>query len=138
MAHRPITNESAGANGSDKGAGGVELGPSNDHGGDGARVDQVVVPTASPRPRARDKDAVHPVRHRGVNERPSPRNLSTGCGNILWCRRWRRLSSWPFAASARLTATSTTQHCTTTISPFLHSCADSHFLVSIRFLFCSW
>ena len=48
-----------------KGAGGVEPGPSDDHGGDGACNDQVVVPTAPPRPSARDKDA---ARYRVVNE----------------------------------------------------------------------
>ena len=45
MAHRPIAIDGAGADGSAEGAGGVEPGPSNDHGGDGACIDQVVVPT---------------------------------------------------------------------------------------------
>ena len=36
MAHRPITVDSAGADGSAEGVGGVEPGPTNDHGGDGA------------------------------------------------------------------------------------------------------
>ena len=54
MAHRPIAIDSAGADGSAEGAGGVEPGPLNDHGGDGACIDQVVVPTARPRPSARD------------------------------------------------------------------------------------
>ena len=36
MAHRPIAIDGAGADGSAEGAGGVEPGPSNDHGGDGA------------------------------------------------------------------------------------------------------
>ena len=84
MAHRPIAIDGAGADDSAEGAGGVEPGPSNDHGGDEARIDQVVVPTARPRPSARDKDA---VRHRVVNERrlPKPPNPSTGCGKVLWC-----------------------------------------------------
>ena len=69
MAHRPIAIDGAGADGSAEGAGGVEPGPSNDHGGCGACIDQVVVPTAPPRPSARDKDA---VRHRVVNERRLP------------------------------------------------------------------
>ena len=70
MAHRPIAIDGAGADDSAEGAGGVEPGPSNDHGGDEARIDQVVVPTARPRPSARDKDA---VRHRVVNERRLPK-----------------------------------------------------------------
>ena len=52
MAHRPIAIGGAGADGSAEGAGDVESGPSNDHGGDGACIDQVVVPTAPPRPSA--------------------------------------------------------------------------------------
>ena len=64
IAHRPI--DGAGADGSAEGAGGAEPGPSNDHGGNRACIDQVVVPTAPPRSSARDKDA---VRHRVVNER---------------------------------------------------------------------
>ena len=36
MAHRPIAIDGAGADGSAAGAGGVEPGQSNDHGGDGA------------------------------------------------------------------------------------------------------
>ena len=70
MAHRPIAIDGAGADGSAGGAGGVEPGPSNDHGGCGACMDQVVVPTAPPRPSARDKDA---VRHRVVNGRRPPK-----------------------------------------------------------------
>ena len=35
MAHRPITIDGAGADGSAEGADGVEPGPSNEHGGDG-------------------------------------------------------------------------------------------------------
>ena len=70
MAHRPIAIGGAGADGSAEGAGGVEPGPSNDHGGCGACMDQVVVPTAPPRPSARDKDA---VRHRVVNGRRPPK-----------------------------------------------------------------
>ena len=65
MAHRPVAIDGAGADGSAEGAGGVETGPSNDHGGDEAAIDQLVVPRAPPRPSARDKDA---VRHRAVNE----------------------------------------------------------------------
>ena len=45
MAHRPIAIDGAidgaRADGSAEGAGGVEPGPSNDHGGDGACIDQV-------------------------------------------------------------------------------------------------
>ena len=70
MAHRPIAIDGAGADGSAEGAGGVEPGPSNDHGGCGACINQVVVPTAPPRPSARDKNA---VRHRVVNERRLPK-----------------------------------------------------------------
>ena len=70
MAHRPIAIGGAGADGSAEGAGGVEPGPSNDHGGCGVCIDRVVVPTAPPRPSARDKDA---VRHRVVNERRLPK-----------------------------------------------------------------
>ena len=66
MAHRPIAIDGAGADGSSEGAGGVEPCSSKDHGGDGACIDQVVVPTAPPRPSAGDKDAVY---HRVVNER---------------------------------------------------------------------
>ena len=66
MAHQIIAIDGAGADGSAEGAGGVEPGPSNDHGGCGACIDQVVVPMAPPRPSARDKDA---VRHPVVNER---------------------------------------------------------------------
>ena len=69
MAHRPIAIDGAGADGSAEGAGGGEPGPSNGHGCDGARIDQVVVPTTPPRPSARDKDA---VRRRLVNERRLP------------------------------------------------------------------
>ena len=65
MAHRPIAIGGAGADGSAEGAGGVEPGPSNDHGGCGACMDQVVVPTAPPRPSA----CHEAVRHRVVNER---------------------------------------------------------------------
>ena len=46
MVHRFIAIDGAGTDGSAEGAGGVEPGPSNDHGGDGACIDQVVVPTA--------------------------------------------------------------------------------------------
>ena len=56
MAHRPIAVESVGAGGSAEDAGGVEPGPSIDHGGEGVFIEQVVVPTV-PRPSARDKDA---------------------------------------------------------------------------------
>ena len=66
MAHGSIAIDGAGPDGSAEGADGVEPGPSNDHGGCGAFIDQVVVPTAPPRPSARDKAAVH---HREVNER---------------------------------------------------------------------
>ena len=62
--------DGAGADGGAKSSGGVEPGPSNDHGGDGACIDQVVVRTAPPRPSARDKDAVS---HRVVNERRLPK-----------------------------------------------------------------
>lgn len=70
-AHQPIAIDGgAGADGSARGSAvgsaGVVPGPSNDHGGGGACIDQVVVPTALPRPDARDKCAVH---HRVVNER---------------------------------------------------------------------
>ena len=68
MAHRPIAIDGAGADGSAEGA--VDPCPSNDHGGDGACIDQVVVPTAPPRPSARDKDAVS---HRVVSERRLPK-----------------------------------------------------------------
>ena len=70
MAHRPIAIDGAGADGSAERAGGVEPGPSNDHGGCGACIDQVVVPMTPPRPSARDKNAVH---HRAVNERRLPK-----------------------------------------------------------------
>ena len=43
MAHRPIVIDGAGADGSAEGAGGVDSGPSNDHGSCGACVHQVVV-----------------------------------------------------------------------------------------------
>ena len=66
MAHGSIAIDGVGPDGSAEGADGVEPGPSNDHGGCGAFIDQVVVPTAPPRPSARDKAAVH---HREVNER---------------------------------------------------------------------
>ena len=46
MAIRPIAIDGAGADGSAESAGGVEPGPSNNHGGDGACIDLVVVPTA--------------------------------------------------------------------------------------------
>ena len=71
MAHRPITIDGAGADGSTEGAGGAEPGSSNDHGGCGACIDQVVVLTAPPRPSARNRDAVN---HRVVHER-RPSNL---------------------------------------------------------------
>jgi len=48
MAHRPIAIDGAGTDGSAEGAGGVQSGPSNDHGGDWACIDQGVVPTAPP------------------------------------------------------------------------------------------
>ena len=70
MAHRPIAIDSAGADGSAEDAGGVEPGSSNDHGGCGACIDQLVVPRAPARPSARDKDAVG---HRVVNERRLPK-----------------------------------------------------------------
>ena len=70
MAHRPIAIDGAGADGSSEGAGGVEPCSSKDHGGDGACIDQVVVPTAPPRPSAGGKDAVY---HRVVNERRLPK-----------------------------------------------------------------
>ena len=70
MAHRPIAIDGAGADGSAEGAGGVEPGPLNDHGGDGACIDQVVVSAAPPRPSASDKDA---VRHLVVNKRRLPK-----------------------------------------------------------------
>ena len=65
MAHRPIAID---------GAGGVEPGPSNEHGGCGACIDQVVVPTAPPRPSARDK---HAVRRCVVNEHRLPMPLKS-------------------------------------------------------------
>ena len=65
MAHRSIAIDGAGADGSAQGAGGVEPGLSNDHGGCRACIDQVVVPTAPPRPSGCEKA----VRHRVVNER---------------------------------------------------------------------
>ena len=74
MAHRPITIDGAGADGSAEGVGGVEPGPSNDHGGDGFCIDQVVVSTAPPRKSARDKDA---FRNRVVNERRLPKPPKT-------------------------------------------------------------
>ena len=43
MAHRPIAIDGAGADGSAEGAGSVEPGPSNHHGGDGACIDQVFI-----------------------------------------------------------------------------------------------
>ena len=46
MAHRPVAIDGAGADGSAERVGGVEPGPSNNNGGDGACIDQVVVPTA--------------------------------------------------------------------------------------------
>ena len=55
MSHQPIAVNSAGADGSAEGSGAVEHGPSNDHGGNGACIDQVVVPMASPRPNAHFK-----------------------------------------------------------------------------------
>ena len=55
MAHRPITIDGAGADGSDEVAGGVDPDQLNAYGGDGACIDQMVVPTAPPRPSARDK-----------------------------------------------------------------------------------
>ena len=70
MAHRPIAIDGAGADGSAEGAGGIEPAPSNDQGGCGACIDQVVVPAAPPRPSARAKDA---VRHRVVNEHRLPK-----------------------------------------------------------------
>ena len=69
MAHRPIAIDGAGVDGIAEDAGGVASGPSNDHGGGGACIDQVVVPTAPPRPSARDNDA---VRHRVMHERRLP------------------------------------------------------------------
>ena len=68
--HRPIAIDGAGADGSAEGTGSVEPGPLIDHGGDGAYIDQVVAPTALPRPSARDNDA---VRHRVVNKRRLPK-----------------------------------------------------------------
>ena len=70
MAHRPIAIDGAGADGSPDDTGGVEPCSSNDHGGCGSCIDQVVVPTAPARPSARDKDA---VRHRVLNERRLPK-----------------------------------------------------------------
>ena len=89
MAHRPNAIDGAGADGSAEGAGGVEPDPSNDHGGCGTCIDQVVVPTAPPPLIAGDKDAVC---HRVVNERrlPKPRKSQHLVGNILWCTRRRR------------------------------------------------
>ena len=68
--HRPIAIDGAGTDGSAEGAGSVEPGPSCDHGGNGACIIQVVVPTAPPRPSARDKDA---VRYRVLNESRLPK-----------------------------------------------------------------
>ena len=48
MAHQIIAIDGAGADGSAEGAGGVEPGPPNDHGGCGACIDQVIVPTGPP------------------------------------------------------------------------------------------
>ena len=70
VAHRPIAIDSAGADISGEGDGGVEPGPSNVHGGCGACIDQVVVPTAHPCPNARDKNA---LRHHVVSERRLPK-----------------------------------------------------------------
>ena len=81
MAHRPIVID---------GAAGVESGLSNDYGGDGDCVDQVVELTAPPRPGARDKDA---VRHRVVDmhfftrwftHRSAPPLHHVGIKNSLW------------------------------------------------------
>ena len=52
MAHRPIVIDGAGAYGSAEGAGGVEPGLSNDRGGEGTCIDQVVVTMAPLRPSA--------------------------------------------------------------------------------------
>ena len=88
MAHRPIAIDGAGADGSTVGPRGVEPGSSNDHGGDGVCIDQVVIPTTPPCPGARDK---YVVRNRLVNERgfPSPSYPSTGCGSTLRSTRRR-------------------------------------------------
>ena len=84
MAHRPIAIDGAGADGSAKGAGDVEPGPSRDHSGNGACINQVVVPTAPPHSSARDKDA---VRHRVVNERwlLKPPKFQHWVWNTSWC-----------------------------------------------------
>ena len=86
MANRPIAIDGAGADDGAEGAGGVEPGPSNDHGGYGACIGYVVVVAAPPRPSTSDKDA---VRHLVVNERrlPKPPNPSTRFGNTLWGTR---------------------------------------------------
>ena len=76
MAHRHIAIDGAGTDGSAEGAGGVEPGPSNDLGGCGACIDQVVVPTVPSRPSARDEDAVC---HRVVKERRPPKPPKSQC-----------------------------------------------------------
>ena len=58
MAHQPIANDCAGANGMAEGAGSAEPGLSTDQGSVGASVEQVAVPSAPPRPSARNKEAV--------------------------------------------------------------------------------
>lgn len=57
--------DGAGADGGVEGAGGLESSPSNDHGDDGACVNQAVVPTAPLCPGTRDNYAVS---HGVVNE----------------------------------------------------------------------
>ena len=87
MARRPIAIDAC-TDGSAEGVGGVEPGPSIDHGGDGARIDQVFVPMF-PRPSARNQDS---VRHRVVNESagfPRVSNPSAGSVHFLWCTRRR-------------------------------------------------
>ena len=73
MAHRPIAIDGAGADGSAEVLAALnQPGPSNDTAvmEPAACIDQVVVPTAPPRPSARDKDA---VRHRVVNKPRLPK-----------------------------------------------------------------
>ena len=58
MAHQPIKIDCAGADGRGGGAGSAEPGLSTDQGSVEASVEQVAVPSAPPRPSARDKAAV--------------------------------------------------------------------------------
>lgn len=80
--------DGAGADGSADCVGGFEPDPSTDHGGNGALIYQVVLPTV-PRLSARDKNAVC---QRIVNKSagfPSVPNPKIGCAHFLWCTRRR-------------------------------------------------